>query len=78
MSEDYVADLIAVREAFVEERRRIAADAIELGKANKSSVPSVQIAVGIKAIQDHINAIDVALADEKARLGSRDATIAHT
>jgi len=68
MSEDYVADLIAVRGALVEERRRIATDAIELGRANRSSLPSISIAVGIKSIQEHIDAIDVAIADEqKAR-----------
>jgi hypothetical protein len=64
MSEDYVADLIAVRGAFVEERRRIATDAIELGRADKSS-PSISIAVGIESIQEHIDAVDVAIADEK-------------
>jgi hypothetical protein len=65
MSEDYVADLIAVRGAFVEERRRIATDAIELGRANRSPFPSISIAVGIKSIQEHIDAVDVAIADEK-------------
>jgi hypothetical protein len=65
MSEDYVVDLIAVRGAFVEERRRIARDAIELGRANRSSLPSISIAVGIKGIQEHIDAVDVAIADEK-------------
>ena len=65
MTEDYVADLIAVRKAFVQERRRIASDAIELGQANRSPFPSISIAVGIKSVQEHIDAIDVAIADEK-------------
>jgi hypothetical protein len=37
---------------------------ILLGRANKSS-PSISIAAGIKSMQEHIDALDVAIADEK-------------
>jgi hypothetical protein len=57
MSEDYVADLTAVRTALIQERRRLAASAAE--------TDSLKVALDIKEVQESIDAVDRAITDEE-------------
>ncbi|MBI5264982.1 MAG: hypothetical protein HY852_24575 [Bradyrhizobium sp.] len=61
---DFKADLERIRAAFVEERRRIARSAITVAEAHKAPHPSTSMCVDIRALQETIEVIDRAIADE--------------
>jgi hypothetical protein len=63
------SDLERIRAAFVEERRRVARSAVEIGETNNEPWPNLNIAADIISLQDKIESIDRAVADE-SRLGA--------
>ena len=66
-------DLERIRAALVEERRRVARTAIEIAENNKDPWPNLNIAADIISLQDKIDSLDRAIADE-SRLGGATST----
>lgn len=76
---DYIDNLRALRKALVEERRRLAQNAVDTATANKEPLPKVSWCADIKVIQDQLKALNEAIAEEKrfaASLAAATDTIA--
>jgi hypothetical protein len=65
---DPISDLRLVRTAYVEERRRTARTSIENAEANKEPHASTGIAASLIRLQEMIEAIDRAIADEEKHI----------
>jgi hypothetical protein len=64
-SADFIGQLQKLRAALVAKRRDDVRSSLETALANKEDRPSVSWAADIARIQEHIEAVDRAIVDEK-------------